>query len=283
MVGLADNFTRPVMCWECELRSPIARARRHYHDSRPSTGSVIRDIEKVCALHELALNLLRCKNRVVARESATMFYSSNTFNIETYQSWDTLYSFLQMIGEVNRNQLRSLVVRTRYPETVSVYSDGVYTTDGSTWYCREVLGSDEALLCQTPGSIGNKGYKTVARLRPAISACFRLLGRTGPRLKLVLALDKDYLPDICTVTRGNPFNVTQVQLSMEELAMEIMSEPSKAARVEVVWTCQLRIDWFERHRSTIESRGWEIMDVDSDDVKMREHKPRATITMRKLK
>ena len=218
--------------------------------------------KEICALHRQNLNLLYCGNRNVATEAAAVFYSSNSFSFKSSNNWDSLYFFLCMIGDVNRSHLRSLIVNVCAPETTWLHNKGITTEIfSSDWRFREVLTFNKALVNRDPSSNAASDDVEVEHIRPAIEACFYMIGHTGSHVNMELMLDEDYLPDLPS---RHPKDVQSREMTLvekiEEFVMEYTSKPGKAARVKVFWTAEIQSGWWKRKGEQLRANGWEDTD-----------------------
>ena len=231
------------------------------------------------------LSLLRC-HRTVASEAATTFYKSNTFRFVGDDNWSPLYMFLQMIGEKNRGHLRDLVLRMPKPEQVWQHLDGTYTSLGmfdntyaslGSWYSRRVCPSDEVPIGQLSPAVEG----TVDRLDPAIKACFRILGRSGPPLTLTLMMDRGLLPGVQLLfNEQHPhyFDWSMVVPDIIERFRQAFTNTSgQASRVEVLWKGKCPKEAFARQMELVQRVGWEIADLKEAEEKNHNYTQTLTI------
>ncbi|KAL9117177.1 MAG: hypothetical protein Q9187_006289 [Circinaria calcarea] len=205
------------------------------------------------------LSLLRC-HRTVASEAAVTFYKFNTFSFAGDHNWSPLYMFLQMIGEKNRGHLRDLVLHIDRPEQVRQHLDGTYTSL-EPWYSSRVCPSDEVPLGQLSPAVEG----IVERLDPAIKACFRILGRSGPPLTLTLTIDRGYLPGVWLQLAGEHsyyFDWSMVGPdTIERFRQAFTNTSGQASRVDVLWKGDCHKKDFARQMELVQRVGWEIVDL----------------------
>ena len=96
-----------------------------------------------------------------------------------------------MIGKENRFHLRNLEIGMIQPEQVWQYSDGTRTSRES-WMFRRVLP-----CYRHPREISeNITEGIVDNVDPAIEVCFRILGKDGPAVTLVISLPTATVPGV---------------------------------------------------------------------------------------
>ena len=272
----------------CDTLETSAKKLRRSYVSPFNTKGFADVFGETRALHKLTLGLLRCPNRLVACEAAATFYKFNAFSFRNHDSWDSLYCFMRMIGEANRSQLRHLMVRICEPEEVILYDDGVCTSSGLPQSQREVLSCNGTTVSRyPPPPPSDKGYSRGSRLRPAVQACCRLLGKTKTPLKLVLALDGSHVSGIFIEgPRGDQPREIALVDTMDMFTRQYMSEPGDAAaRVELLWTIGIPNANYEDEqcKADIRASGWEVVGVERKLDGSRVYPPylEAILTMRR--
>ena len=237
-------------------------------------------------LYELDWALFRC-NRQVSREAAATLYQFNTFRLQNsspdvpgashgHSCWNALYVFLQMIGEDNRSHLQSLDLHLPKPTQVWQHADGTRTSLTS-WQFRQVIPQSEYLQrYSAPVAEG-----MVDHVDPAMEACFRILGKTGSALSLVLRLDPHLLPGAQMMfdeqhPDSHHFGL-DLPILIEHLRRDFTADSGTASRVDVLWKGECLRDRFTDQMGRIQDQGWVIVDQAEGSVG---HDRHAVLTMR---
>ena len=210
-------------------------------------------------------------NQQVSRKTNDLFYRRNTFRIMGYYSWHALYSFLETIGPVNRQILRSLEIQMRQPKHIWQYPDGTCTSM-TAWPFREVIAQSRYAQNCTPLTVG-EGGNTVEHLDPAIEACFRILGKNRPPLQLVLLLDIEQLPGVeLSYDEQHPDDDTftmDVPLMIERCRQDLTASHDGTSRVEILWKGEFSKRGFIAEEKLVQENGWAIIEAEeriNDDV-----------------
>ncbi|TVY45760.1 hypothetical protein LOCC1_G003459 [Lachnellula occidentalis] len=157
-------------------------------------------------------------NRIIADEAAAVFYHHTVFRFCEFQEWplaepwDPLYSFLLIIGDKNRPQLRYLEAQISRPMEVAKDACGTaFSALGGSKWMRKVHARENART-YCPVMDGEDFPLAVDYVSPAIEAVFRILGSEGSRLQLLLHLEVANVPvidskislisDICSSSLG---------------------------------------------------------------------------------
>ena len=213
-----------------------------------------------CGLHNVAWNLINCRNSRIASESALAFYELNQFKYQHDGNWEMLHRFLLMIGKTNRQQLRNLVLHlflfTRYSSTEHIHDAEPTRQLTST---SETLGSAGAGTASQSTTI-TATPKVHLYSAPTIENCFRLLSSSGLPLTLVIELPQ-CLPGL-TVDTDRPVAPYSIWTQAYPNALEQFREqytmgPGGKSRVSLIWTIQLPNEY---SRSEIEDAGRAILE-----------------------
>ena len=135
-------------------------------------GEIVVNHEAMAAsTRNIALGLLRC-NRVVAHESAILFYRTNIFEFSWYHNWHPIISCLETIGARNRGYLTDLVAAIQVPVHILQQNDGTRVA------CNDVPPYEEIYQRDTHFSLlaGEPTEGIVENVNPVVAKLFALLG-----------------------------------------------------------------------------------------------------------
>lgn len=207
---------------------------------------------KAVILKELAFGLLQA-SKTISSEAALMLYRSNTFHFGGSQVWNPLYGWLDLIGQENRSYLRKISLELVKPEYLSSNNLGIRTLGHRHDFRRQKVVS-----CSRPIEEDALGF-----VDPAVEACFRILGMSGPQLQLKLLLAPPFLPGV-NVWAANfqtyepefwPWYSLDIPKGIESYRAEFSS------RVDVLWFGKGRRDMLIKKAEEIREKGWEILDM----------------------
>ena len=243
--------------------------RTEYEDTARSPGGMTRKTAqavKTCPgiLSQMAFNLLK-SNRQLFSEAAPVFYRPNMFRFtgQINCNWSPLYSFLEMIGEENRNKLRRLEMSIFQPQHVYQYPDGTRTTmDG--WRFREAI-PQSSFARSFPATAVDQEPRRVEHLDPAIEACFRILGTRRLPLTLVLILGMHILPGVPPPHdpyAGEPTYVfgLDMPIFIESCRKSFTVIDDTTSLVEVLWRGECTSDCFTENTTFLQDLGWVIVE-----------------------
>ena len=205
----------------------------------------------------LTLSLLRC-NRQVSCEAAAILYRRNIFRFMGANSWNSLYVFLQMIGEENKRNFRNLEMEILTPKPLWQHPDGTLTTLHS-WRFREVTPFDPRFQSNSTPIVPG----LVDRLDLAIEACFRIFGKDRSSLTLILILNKYYLPGV-QVMFDEQYEYCfslDLPLMIENFRQDLIANPGATSQVEVLWKGECLRDYFANQMGLIQESGCVIIDA----------------------
>lgn len=238
-------------------------SHEYVEDKRASTSVITftssRTVRvKFNVLDSLAMGLLS-SNRQVSQEAAAVFYGANTFRFFGDRNWSPLYSFLEMIGQSNRDSLRYLEVRVPQPERLWQHADGTRTTIMS-WPFREVVPRSRFLPPDSPPFA-----EQVDHVDPAIEACFRVIGKRTSPLSLVLDLDNFLLPGVTLYDDPHSGGDWTFSMDMptvvEAVRNEFTADDNLHSNVQVRWKGEYTRDQFKNHATAIEEKGWMVLEA----------------------
>lgn len=157
-----------------------------------------------------ALNLIRC-SRLMALETAEIFYRNNTFRFLGGWTWDCLVKWLEAIGPQNRASIRKLELTMVKPQQVLRYPD-----------CTRI---EILKVGQCPRSAHIYRSPTSENVSAAVERAFALL-RQSPRLDLSLLFGEALLPGMRVVGTGE-------NKDLPHLIKKLRSDP-----LEILWLGQ---------------------------------------------
>ena len=219
-------------------------------------------------------------NRIVSCEARIAFYTYNTFQVSSGspKKWSRLWTFLRGIGDQNRSCIRALIVRFPYCEHAFLDPDGSLfqivhegiNGEMRTYYqvCPPEVRTPLDLTTVSRNFL--PPMSNVELLEPAARACFRKLGSTGPRVKIVLEPLARELPGIGLLTdseiktlerEGKHEHTLPVESLYVPEALENWAREETAGRVSVVWETICSSQAFVDRKTQIEEIGWEILTV----------------------
>ena len=266
-LNLPRELRDKVYCYSLSSLDPIvvwSGSLGQDDDKYESSGSLTirywKTVEaKSANLNHLALSVLLC-NRQVSREAARILYRWNTFRFTGDHNWSPLYAFLRMIGEESRDSLRSLELQMSQPQRVWQHADGTRTSL-CTWPFPEVIAQSAYLQRDTPPFAEG----TVDDLDPAIEACFRIIGKNGSPLSLVLLLDMHLLPGLEMLHDlhcGTEWTFSlDLPVVIERCRQEFTADSCGTSQVEVLWKGECWGDRFTSQTRFIRDNGWVILDA----------------------
>jgi hypothetical protein len=244
---------------------------------------------------ERAAPKLFLSNSVVAQEASVVFYGKNTFRFVGEWSWDEVAIWLEGIGPRNRSYLARLEVSLRLPQHVWQLEDGARTQldprqDMRRDNARERTYPRNRLL-RLAANPDAELAGVVENINPAVETCFRLLGEMsgGAELTVSLMLGWRYTPGVqLAVDTQHPHtNWMSMDLpNVMEKCRELHTTDGNR-KIEVLWNCtedasldrasdcdviysgtkeivlptEGSMTAFDRGRSVLEDRGWEIIEV----------------------
>jgi hypothetical protein len=222
------------------------------HEQAPVTAS----------LQNLTLGLLRC-NRVISREAATIFYTSNTFVFQGYPSWQGIVDWLEVIGPENRGSLTMLKAEVQQPMHVFQSKDGTRSLAKALGYWADyekVFPRHPHLL---PSPEPREGI--VENVNPAIEYIFQLLGCQGHRMTFYLEFNRAGPPGVNNEAEEyweeqEYFGLDLVNL-IEKWRVEHTATENGDIRVEVLWTETSTAHLFNQERAEIEASVWEVFEL----------------------
>jgi hypothetical protein len=202
-------------------------------------------------------------------EAAQILYHFNTFSFSHPEfslgspvdtdTWDILFSFLHIIGPVNRNHLRNLHLNISYPFTVEMTSSGTLLGNPNKWI-RKVYPRDNFRRLHTAVMGPDRNIVPVARvdyISPAIEAIFRLLEDRGGNRKLrILIQQSDYdLPGVWYEEHEYPTGGVEVADHVESMRL------AHGEGIEVLWKGGVvQKKDLEEQMELIRFSGWEILE-----------------------
>jgi hypothetical protein len=135
----------------------------------------------------LGINLLVCETRL-GREATTVFYGENTFAFQGYHNWTPIVSWLRVIGNENRNLLRSLEISAERPDQVG------QTTTGKRVQCENpyrLYGLADEIYprhryFERAEGLISRG--AVDNLNPVIGTIFALIGKRSIGRQLTVSM-----------------------------------------------------------------------------------------------
>jgi hypothetical protein len=148
-------------------------------------AEVIHELPRHISTCNLAINLLVCETRL-GREAAAVFYGKNTFVFQGHHNWTPIASWLRVIGNKNRNLLRSLEITAARPDQAwqtirgknPRYLPGTCTSESSVCPCNRCLENAE--------KFPNRGV--VDDVNPAIETIFALIGKRSRGWELTVSM-----------------------------------------------------------------------------------------------
>ena len=213
---------------------------------------------------ELALGLLLC-NKQLSRDAAAIFYRCNTFRFMGYDNWSPLYTFLAMVGQENRRNIKSLEMQMSKPPQVLQHPDGTRTSLDPWPFCEVIPFNTQLRSYATPSAEG-----LVDHLDPGIEACFRILGRNRPALTLVLRLDRHHLPGVRVMTDHHfpdlyNFNL-DLPVMIEKFRLDFTANSEGTGQVEVLWKGECERDQFADQTKLVQDSGWLIVEKEESYI-----------------
>lgn len=243
---------------------------------------------------EQAAPKLFLSNLIVAQEAAMVFYGKNIFRFVGEWSWDEVVMWLEGIGPRNRSSLARLELSLGLPQHVWQLGDGARTQLDST---QDIRG-DNARERTYPRNrflnlIKNPNVElegVVENINPAVETCCQLLGQIkgGAKLTLSLMLGWGYTPGVqITVDAQHPCgNWMSMDLPNVMEKCRELHTANRHRSMEIIWNCAANgtvldrqsddnmiysgtkvifLDSegsaFDRGRSALQDRGWEILEV----------------------
>ncbi|KAF2500653.1 hypothetical protein BU16DRAFT_557110 [Lophium mytilinum] len=234
----------------------------------------------------LTLGLLRV-NRTIAMESASLFYSHNTFKFgDRHQStlyhadgppeqndyWDAIYSFLYCIGPEYRARIRYIEADISRPIPVTKDTDGTVSSLVDDSWMRKVHSRDQHAYIHGPvhDMISRYGEMTFDHVSPAIVAVFRSLGHYGLKLQLALMMEYNVWPHLYHEEYISGWS-NEVPDHVEAMRKRFTRLPNgEGERVEVLWKGRAHKSWFMGSSATLVKDGWELVDVQEDSISSKE-------------
>ncbi|KAH8601812.1 hypothetical protein B0O99DRAFT_680929 [Bisporella sp. PMI_857] len=239
-------------------------------------------------------------NKAISAEAAAVFYHRNTFkflmkldrqyrpgyNRPSFNPWGILYSFLYVIGDVNRAYLRFLELEISQPKSVAKELNGTISSlkNGSHWV-RKVHARDQYPRLYPCAQYDQYQGPTVEYISPAIEAVFRLLGSERQQLQLLLKTEMNNLPE----NRVLPHNGYRIGWSneipdyIEQMKKRFTTSLRDEAQVEVLWEVPYFKSYFVSKMKTIKNDGWEVLEILDvfGPLKLRIMEPEVLVTLRR--
>lgn len=235
------------------------------------------------SVQDLVLGLLRC-NRATTVEASKIFYSKNVFSFIGDHDWTPIITWLEAIGEQNRDYLTSLEATIRRLSTSWQYSDGsralIRNFRNNEFFPRSVH-----FTCPKTVPEGE-----VENINPAIETVFSILGRyrysLGPKLTLTLLLHFDLIPGIIVLTTNEDVEISYFSMDLPNLMEHWCANYTTghdSRPVEVLWKAESFREESIGKRNLIEAQGWEILNEEGAERLQiirndpREYKPYPTM------
>lgn len=223
----------------------------------------------------LALSLFRV-NRIIAIESASLFYHHNTFKFggrhqptlsyinvhpKNTDYWDALYSFLYCIGPRNRARLRYIEADISRPLPVTKDTDGTVSSLVTDSWMRKVHARDQHKRIYPPVHDGPYSSLVFDDVSPAIDAVFRILGHHGFKLQLGLIMEFGIWPRLYSEEYLSGWS-EEVPDHVEAMRKRFTRLPNREGeRVEVLWKGGGNKSRFIWSSARLVKDGWEIVGV----------------------
>ncbi|KAH8685393.1 hypothetical protein BGZ60DRAFT_395073 [Tricladium varicosporioides] len=241
--SLALTIPTPIIAWsgasagnEAEYRSYFLKDDLQNAKEYKATTSSVR---------ALLPNLLRCNSKV-AYEAASIFYGRNRFLFLGDWTWETVLSWWEKIGQVDRGFITLLELRIRRPLRAYERPDRERIDDPMSL---EPASSRSPYLSRSSDSTAD-GY--IETLNPAIEEFFKLLDDPLPstrKLSITISLHTYSLPELRLlmgeIYRWDYYNTIDLPNLMEKLR-------EKTYNVEVLWKGFVNRDRFLAEKANLE-------------------------------
>ncbi|KAI9654636.1 MAG: hypothetical protein M1821_005843 [Bathelium mastoideum] len=263
----------PIVVWAASLRRPTDDrycSRRKYHWDHEAMSQ---------SREGLLLSLFRV-NFVIGTEAQQVFYSRNTFSFCGDHDWIPIISWLNTIGDYNRDFLRSLTVGIPQPTRTWQWSDGSRAPSESLHHDDNFWPRNGCL------SIGENDFEKgeVENINPALETFIAMLARTWdkkqetPALVLTFIPDDNLVPGVVLLgprTRSDPdddqdYRDIARQRGIDRyLSMDMPNLVEKWARdyriqrgsreLDIRWQVRTEDVRMEEKRAWMRKIGWQIM------------------------
>lgn len=216
------------------------------------------------SVSHLSMGLLRC-NRLIAAESAQVFYTRNTFAFRRFFAVDLIISWLVDIGLHNRGSLRSMEIELMPPQECWQLPDGSRRGIVNKRYYERVFQRNKNLYLRS----GEATEGMVENIHPAIETIFSLLGENkwSPKLTVTFLPESRYLPGYKEI--GSPAQRMDLPNLIEVFRAKHTSTPGVSREVDVLWKgngCHLRK--VNAAKFPFETNNWEVVEWREEVVGM---------------
>ncbi len=213
------------------------------------------------SVQNLSLNLLRC-NSAVASEAASVFYGLNMFSFRGDHEYLPIMTWLDTIGEKNRQYLTSLEMTVRRPSRAWQRRNGTRQRIGSLNSHHQFFPRNSHFVA--PSEPSPEGE--VDNIDPAIETIFSIFNRWGdggPKLTFHLKLDFDRIPGVILIPGRDKTEEEHFSMDLPNLIEKWRVDYTSDAwcrPIEVLWKAESHRRPFTEQRQLIEEQGWEIVE-----------------------
>ncbi|KAL8665157.1 MAG: hypothetical protein Q9168_007760 [Polycauliona sp. 1 TL-2023] len=200
------------------------------------------------------MGLLRCC-KATAIDAAETFYHNNTFCFGGNHEYYPVITWLDRIGERNRDHLTNLEIEVSPPQKALQLPDGTRIGKSNSRYQRLGPRHPHFASLQLPCS-----EREVDIINPAIETIISFFARCGldAELKLVLDLGFERAPGV------DPELFRPYSMDLPNL-IEKWRDDYTHGRMTILWRGETEGFWLAHNRALIEQLGWEILPGDDTE------------------
>ncbi|KAL8996919.1 MAG: hypothetical protein Q9169_003678 [Polycauliona sp. 2 TL-2023] len=238
------------LCLVISTPTVVWSAQEEYHWDR--TGIRTWDYESMASgIPDLALGLLRC-SRAIAMDAAHTFYRGNTFYFVGNHEYYPIITWLDRIGQRNRDSLASLDIEIFPPRRAFQLPDGTRIGRTNSRYQRSSPRHPHFVSPEIPCPEGE-----VDVINPAMETIISFFARCGSDTKLKLVFDIGF-----ETAPGIDCGFHPMTMDLPNL-IEKWRNDYTHGRITILWRGEAESSWLTENRALMEQQGWKILPGDN--------------------
>ncbi|KAI4126480.1 MAG: hypothetical protein LQ338_003730 [Usnochroma carphineum] len=207
-------------------------------------------------LRKLSLSLLQCSTSIAA-EAAHVFYSENTFCFFGDHEYYPVITWLDKIGQQNRECLKTLEISVNQPERAWQLPDGSCLRR-KTYRTTNGFATRHPQLA-APAGPGKEGEVDI--INPAMETIISLLAgnSSARRVTLYLHLSVFDMPGVTLIEQEDMTLFSMDLPNLVEKWRTAYFSNGVCGSLEVIWIAESARKQYIQKRSLIEDVGWDIL------------------------